>query len=67
MIKIKINGKDWQIDPQTVVANLLSRFRIKPQVCVVEINGEIVPRGEYNQMLLKEGDQVEVVRFMAGG
>jgi sulfur carrier protein len=67
MIKVKINGKDWEIDTQTVVANLLGRFKIKPRVCVVEINGDIISEDKYNQRILKEGDTVEIVRFMAGG
>lgn len=67
MITIKINGKDWEVHPETNIINLLSRFKIAPKVCAVEINSQIVRRDEYNTRSLKAGDQVEILRLMAGG
>ena len=32
-----------------------------------EINGEIVPKAQYAQTVLKDGDNVEVVSFVGGG
>ncbi|MGB9612620.1 MAG: sulfur carrier protein ThiS [Candidatus Margulisiibacteriota bacterium] len=66
-MQIKVNGKDWQCAPGTTVADLLSYYKIPPQVSVVEVNGLIIPRENYSQIWLGEGDVVEVVRFMAGG
>jgi len=67
MIKIKINGQDWEVPPETNILDLLSRFKISPRICVVEVNSEIVRRGEYNTRTLKEGDQIEIIRLVAGG
>ncbi|MGH8593813.1 MAG: sulfur carrier protein ThiS, partial [Gammaproteobacteria bacterium] len=33
----------------------------------VEINGEVVPRSQYNEHPLREGDLVEIVRAIGGG
>lgn len=33
----------------------------------VELNGEIVPKAEYANTVLKDGDIVEVVSFVGGG
>ena len=33
----------------------------------VEKNGEIVPKAQYSQTILQDGDSVEVVRFVGGG
>ncbi|NQT28976.1 MAG: sulfur carrier protein ThiS [Candidatus Saganbacteria bacterium] len=67
MLKIKINGKEWEVPAQTNIENVLSRFKTHPQICVIEVNQEIIPRENYRQRFLEEGDQIEVIRFMAGG
>lgn len=67
MIEVKINGEKWEVPPETQVANLLCRFKLSPKVCAVEINSEIVPRSEYRKRAVKNGDQVEIIRLMAGG
>jgi sulfur carrier protein len=33
----------------------------------VERNGEIVMKSEYNDVILADGDKVEIVTFMGGG
>ena len=54
---------------QRVFANdlstLLIELKLNPQTLVVEKNGEIVPRGENCQ--LRDGDKLEIVRFVGGG
>lgn len=67
MIIIKVNGKGWEISPGTNVGDLLSRLKIPPKVCVVEVNGEIIPLRNHRRYYLREGDKVEVIRLMAGG
>ncbi|MBI5699891.1 sulfur carrier protein ThiS [Candidatus Saganbacteria bacterium] len=67
MITIKINGKDWEVHPETNIMDLLGRFKIHPKICAVEINSEIMPRSEYKNKVIKAGDQIEIIRLMAGG
>ena len=33
----------------------------------VELNGDIVPKVQYADMIFKDGDSVEVVSFVGGG
>lgn len=33
----------------------------------VERNGEIVPKAQYAQTVLEDGDAIEIVRFVGGG
>ena len=67
MIKVKVNGQEWQLEQGTTVANLLSQRKIQANLSVVEINGEVVVAGDYAKKIVAVGDQVEIVRFMAGG
>ena len=38
----------------------------KTQVAV-GLNGQVVPKDQYQVLILKDGDQVEVFHFMGGG
>jgi len=39
----------------------------KAEYVAAGLNGEIVPRAEYQKVFLKEGDELEVFQFMGGG
>jgi len=38
-----------------------------PEMVSVEINGQILRRGEFDTTVLNEGDKVEFLYFMGGG
>lgn len=67
MITIQVNGEKWRAAKGTSAAHLLGRLKIPLKVCVVEINGAIIPRTELLQRKLQAGDRIEIIRFMAGG
>ncbi|MFN9938714.1 MAG: sulfur carrier protein ThiS [bacterium] len=37
------------------------------QVCAVELNLEILPRDQYDERLVQDGDVLEVVTLVGGG
>ncbi len=63
---ITVNGKPEDADGITVTA-LLARTGYTPQQVAVERNEEIVPRAQYDTVMLHDGDTVEIVRFVGGG
>lgn len=63
---VKINGEFLEKDGKTV-SEMLDDMDINDQRVAVEINEEIVPKAEYGVTVLKDGDKVEVVRFVGGG
>ena len=63
---VKINGELLEKDGKTV-AEMLADMDIRGQRVAVEINEEIVPKARYDETILKDGDCVEVVRFVGGG
>ena len=63
---VKINGE--LLDKAGMsVADLLADMDTNGQRVAVELNEDIVPRAEYGSTFLKDGDSVEVVRFVGGG
>jgi sulfur carrier protein len=63
---VKINGELLDKEGKTV-SELLADMEISGQRVAVEINEEIVPKAKYDETVLKDGDHVEVVRFVGGG
>ncbi|MCH7907973.1 MAG: sulfur carrier protein ThiS [Chloroflexi bacterium] len=67
MITVVINGSDTELDgPTSLVAYLESKDLAERRVAVA-INGEIVPRPEYDSIIIREGDRLEIVRPAGGG
>ncbi len=63
---VKINGEETSAAGMTL-SEYLATTSFNPQRIAVERNGEIVPRSMYGEVVLEEGDSVEVVSFVGGG
>ncbi len=63
---IKINGREYAIQNITVT-ELLHNMDYDRKKVAIELNGRILPRTEYDNTTLKEGDAVEIVSFVGGG
>ena len=65
-IMVKINGEELNIAGKTV-AEHLATMNYDPKRIAVERNGDIVPKSQYGETVLKDGDSIEVVSFVGGG
>ena len=66
-VKTFINGAMREVATGTTVLELLNELDIKPQGIAVELNLEIVPKSRFGEMILKDGDKIEIVRMVGGG
>jgi sulfur carrier protein len=66
-MKITCNGETKDIDPGTTLVALIKNFDLNPDTVVVECDGRIVKRDEYDSQVLTEGNVIELVRFVGGG
>jgi len=66
-MNLKINGKDYNFDEQDVNINfVLKKLNITKSV-IIELNGEIISKSEFDKMNLRDNDQMEILYFMGGG
>lgn len=63
---VKINGKNVDVDGMKL-SDYLESNQYNKDAIAVEINEEIVSKGNYGSTVLKDGDVVEVVNFVGGG
>jgi len=67
VIKLSINGKVQSLESGADVARLLEALDMSGKRVAVERNGEIVPRSQYSNTRLSEGDALEIVVAVGGG
>jgi sulfur carrier protein len=61
-----INGEPRAVMADTLTA-LVEQLGMKADRVAIELNRQIVPRNQWPQTMLKDGDQLEVVHFVGGG
>ena len=65
-MKLTINGQQQDSAPSTL-AQLIEHLGMKQDRVAVELNRNIVPRDQWAETHLAEGDQLEIVHFVGGG
>jgi sulfur carrier protein len=67
VISVCINGSPRTFAPATSIADLIAAMDLTGKRIAIECNGEIVPRGQFAQHRLNDGDKIEVVVAVGGG
>ena len=67
MAKIQLNGKLYEISDGTNLNELWNKLKIQKNKVAIEVNGEIVEKNKYPNLILNKDDKVEIVHFIGGG
>ena len=65
--KIQLNGDPYEISGRTDLNELLNELKIEKNKVAIEVNGEIVQKEKYQNLVLRKDDKVEIVHFIGGG
>lgn len=63
---VKVNGTELELAGM-MLADYLATTSYDAKRIAVERNGDIVPKAQYAQTVLQEGDSLEIVSFVGGG
>jgi thiamine biosynthesis protein ThiS len=66
-MNLTINGEPRDFPDGLTLAALIAQLGMKADRVAVELNLEIVPRGNWDATQLKGGDKLEIVHFVGGG
>ncbi|MGN6148552.1 MAG: sulfur carrier protein ThiS, partial [Rhizomicrobium sp.] len=66
-LNITVNGEARSFENALSVRGLLAALGQDPAKVAVERNLEIVPRSQYDTLIVGEGDKLEIVHFIGGG
>ena len=67
MIDLVINGEPRQFPSPLSLAQLMESLSMAGKRIAIEKNGEIVPRSQYGETQLLDGDRLEIVIAVGGG
>jgi len=66
-MQVTINGRYEELKGGINVENVLLNYKIKPEGVVVELNQKIIRRDEWQKIVIKENDIIELISFVGGG
>ena len=67
MISISLNNEKMSLEDDTFLQTALQTWGYGDGKIAVAINQEFVPRSQYDQRLLLDGDQIDIVKPVGGG
>jgi thiamine biosynthesis protein ThiS len=66
-VVITLNGERFELDQPLSVTDLLTQLEIDPRRVAVEHNLNIIRRNTFPEVIVDDGDTVEIVNFVGGG
>jgi sulfur carrier protein len=67
IINLMVNGKTRAVEEATDLESYLTSFGLNLQFVAVGYNGEVIKKETFAQVVLKDGDNLEIVRPVGGG
>lgn len=67
MIRIKLNGQSKALDDCLTVDQLVSLLKLNQPNIAVAINYDVIPRQDFPEKKIKDGDEIDILRPVAGG
>ena len=64
---ITLNGEPFELSGPLTVTELLSQLEIDARRVAVEHNITVLKRTAFDETIVREGDEVEIVNFVGGG
>lgn len=66
-MQIQLNGEAYPLDEPITLTDLVERMGLAGKRLAIELNLEIVPRSQFAETRLADGDRVEIVHAIGGG
>jgi thiamine biosynthesis protein ThiS len=66
-VQVIVNGEHKEINAGETVSGLLKSLELEPERVAVELDRKIVKRACWEETLLRDGAQLEIVQFVGGG
>ena len=67
MFKLNINGLLYEYQPPMSTFDLLTYLGFNTDLILVDYNGTLLPKEQWEVLPLKEGDSLEILTLAGGG
>jgi thiamine biosynthesis protein ThiS len=66
-VKVFINGETKEIYEQLNLLELLGKFSLPQERVAIELNKAVVRKKDWESIVIKDADRIEIVHFVGGG
>jgi thiamine biosynthesis protein ThiS len=66
-LRVYVNGESREVQGNPSLAELITELDLPAARIAVEVNREVVRRGEWANTMLRDDDKIEIVHFVGGG
>jgi thiazole synthase len=66
-VSITVNGEHKRVTAGLTIIQLAEQLGLVPEKIAVERNLEVVPRSTLGEVIVQDGDELEIVHFVGGG
>jgi thiazole synthase/sulfur carrier protein len=66
-VKIIVNGAERDVEAGMTIADLVAELNLRTDRIATERNLQVVPKAQYGETQLADGDKLEIVTFVGGG
>ena len=67
MISVVLNGEKKSAPAESSLQTAIDQWQLGEKKFAVAVNSQFIPRSQYAEILLKEGDDIELLVPMQGG
>lgn len=64
---VQVNGEARKVPEATTLAGLVASLGLNPKTVVAQRNGDIVERAVFDDVVLEDGDALDLIGFVGGG
>ncbi|HXQ38446.1 MAG TPA: sulfur carrier protein ThiS, partial [Anaerolineales bacterium] len=66
-MNVYVNGELREVSGSPSLAELVAQLELPASRIAIELNREVVRRGDWGSTMLKDEDRIEIVHFVGGG
>lgn len=67
LMNILLNGKPFECADTSTLETLVESQKLAGKRIAIEVNLEVIPRSQFSDCALHDGDKVEIVHAIGGG
>jgi sulfur carrier protein len=64
---VTVNGRSVEWEDGMTVSSLLEKCRYTFPLIIVRVNGDLVPRRQFDAHPVEDGDEVDAIHLISGG
>jgi sulfur carrier protein len=67
VLTISLNGEKVNLSESLSIIDLLTQQSYQKEKIALAINGSFVPRSQYNETIVNDNDEIDVIQAVGGG